>query len=77
MLINNETIQQALVTDVTITCPMTFTSFPFDTQSCPFEILDIERPPFDFFRMVTTEIQFSDWPRPFSPTASEFEYEVF
>merc|ERR1712037_1087441 len=26
--------------------------------------------------MVTSQIQFSDWPRPFSPTASEFEYEV-
>ena len=77
LMLNNGTIQQVVVTDVTITCPMTFTSFPFDTQSCPFEILDVERPPLDFFRMVTSEIQFSEWPRPFSPTASEFEYQVF
>ena len=77
LMLNNGTIQQVVVTDVTITCPMTFTSFPFDTQSCPFEILDVERPPLDFFRMVTSQIQFSDWPRPFSPTASEFEYQVF
>ena len=76
-MLNNGTIQQVVVTDVTITCPMTFTSFPFDTQNCPFEILDVERPPLDFFRMVTSEIQFSEWPRQFSPTASEFEYQVF
>ena len=72
-----QTIQQVFVLDVTITCAMKFKAFPFDSQSCPFELLDIERPPVDFFRMVTSTVEFTDWPRPFSPTASEFDYEVF
>ena len=72
-----QTIQQVFVLDVTITCAMNFKAFPFDSQSCPFELLDIERPPVDFFTMVTSTVEFTDWPRPFSPTASEFDYEVF
>ena len=78
LMLNNatKTIQQTVVIDIKITCPMTFTRFPFDTQSCPFEILDLERPPVDIFRMITSKIQFSEWPRPFSPTESEFEYKV-
>ena len=72
-----QTIQQVFVLDVTITCAMNFKAFPFDSQSCPFEFLDVERPPVDFFRMVTSTVEFTDWPRPFSPTASEFDYEVF
>ena len=77
--LNNGTrmIQQAVVIDVTVTCPMTFRSFPFDAQNCPLEVLDVERSPVEFFRMETAMAKFSDWPHLFSPTESEFEYEVF
>jgi len=71
-----QTIQQVFVLDVTITCSMKFKAFPFDSQSCPFEVLDIERPPVDFFSMVTSTVGFTDWPRPFSPTVSGFDYET-
>ena len=71
-----QTIQQVFVLDVTITCAMNFKAFSFDSQSCPFELLDVERPPVDFFTMVTSTVEFTIWPRPFSPTASEFDYQV-
>ena len=76
--LNNATgmIQQVTVIDVTITCHMSFRRFPFEAQSCPFEVLDVERPPVGIFKMVTSEIQFSNWPHSFSPTESEFEYKV-
>ena len=77
--LNNATrrIQQVTVIDVTITCHMSFRRFPFEAQSCPFEVLDVERPPVGIFKMVTSEIQFSNWPLSFSPTESEFEYKVY
>ena len=45
LMLNNatKTIQQTVVIDVMITCPMTFTRFPFDTQSCTMEFLQAEK----------------------------------
>ena len=72
----NSTVRQYASVDVTIKCIMTFRMFPYDSQDCFYEMVAMDRTPVEYLKMTTSLVQFETWPRQFSPTASEFEYEV-
>ena len=73
---SNNTVRQYGTVDVTINCMMTFRMFPFDVQDCFYEMVAIDRKQVEYLKMKTSLVEFAAWPRQFSPTASEFEYEV-
>ena len=73
---SNNTVRQYGTVDVTINCMMTFRMFPFDAQDCFYEMVAIDRKQVEYLKMKTSLVEFAAWPRQFSPTASEFEYEV-
>ena len=70
------TVRQYGTVDVTINCIMTFRMFPYDAQDCFYEMVAIDRTQVEYLEMKTSLAEFVAWPRQFSPTASEFEYEV-
>ena len=72
----NSTVRQYATVDVTIKCIMTFRMFPYDSQDCFYEMVAMDRTQVEYLKMTTSLVEFETWPRQFSPTASEFEYEV-
>ena len=73
---NKNRVYRLSTFDATINCKMTFKMFPYDSQDCFFQMVEIERTEVDHLKMSTSVVQFETWPHQFSPTVSEFEYKV-
>ena len=63
--------------DITFSCPMTFTSFPYDSHSCSLRMFDLSaQNPKKKMVMTTKRIGLESWSGAFSPTLQEYSYKV-
>ena len=74
---NNTKIFYYSEAEVTVTCPMSFTWFPFDKQSCSINIFELNLEPIEIFRLILHKnTDFGSYNGNLHPANTDYEYSI-
>ena len=74
---SQQTIMFYTEIEITLACPMTFMQFPFDEQTCDFNLMDMGLNSVQNMKFNTKVVGLGQAPfSSFKPTVREFEYEL-